>query len=434
MFRTDFQILRKPGKYAVVYMLIVLGVFLLGPISYFKSFDFYAFLTIFLLFAYIFALKLGYKRGNEIIHYESYRYYQECRTRNENVAYRILKYTVISNAIIVTLNAFEYASASSLSGLFNNAVNGLMNPSDAYYHKDVSSRAGSVLSYITMIYNPILYMTQVYSLVIFKKFKFPVKIIIIATLVIEVMRWLAIGTNKGLLDIILLLFSVYLINNWSKKFFRETTKGSRRTLVVIIAAVVVFLFFFASAMSARVNGEFSENLFTKFPYNLVPVKMQLFVEKFDSYLTQGYGNYYLCLSECHWEPTWGIGNSRFLMDVLKSISGIDLFPSTYPAQLQQNSNIDALAAWHSAFGWLASDFTPVGIIILLYFFGIFCAKIVYEAIAKKDMIACTLLYFIVLAIVNSSCTNYVFAYSSTFIGFWGLCIIRLLRRGKCRLG
>ena len=121
------------------------------------------------------------------------------------------------------------------------------------------------------------------------------------------------------------------------------------------------------------------------------------------------------------------------MDVLKSISGIDLFPSTYPAQLQQNSNIDALAAWHSAFGWLASDFTPVGIIILLYFFGIFCAKIVYEAIAKKDMIACTLLYFIVLAIVNSSCTNYVFAYSSTFIGFWGLCIIRLLRRGKCRL-
>ena len=70
-----------------------------------------------------------------------------------------------------------------------------------------------------------MYVTEVYAMFMFKKLKNSLKVCYLLTLAIEVMRWLAVGTNRGLFDIVLLLLYGVLINR--VKFYG---KNERKTV------------------------------------------------------------------------------------------------------------------------------------------------------------------------------------------------------------
>lgn len=417
-----------PLIFSLLIMFGTLFVFLWGPIPWITTWDWAAWVTVLLLILYFVAFAIGYLfcvRKSEKIEDK------EKPLIDVEKVERLLKVTIYISFVLTIANAFLYSGASNIVELFQKMVVGLTDPDTAYFSKDASSRMGSVVVWITFFYSPILYLTNVAGLFLFKKLTILQKCCYCATLVVELMRWLAVGTNKGLFDIVLLFLFMYImmiVMYMGNK--EEHTEKNKKTIIYIsvgvFAAIVLFFMYFNSAISARVGGAYKKEYFMDFPYNLVPEQLRFFLAKADSYLTQGYANMVKIIRNCEWKWTFGIGNSRFLMDCFERVFGIDMTLRTYPYQLAAYG-VDPLASWHSAYAWFASDLSFVGIIPFMFGVGYFMCGLVRDVLKHKDMVALALLYLVFLSIVNASCTNYVLAYTNGFMGFWCLFALRIFK-------
>ncbi len=411
-------------------MIISLLVFYFGPIPWIDRIDFAVVKGSMLFIFYVLAFIFGYycrvpRKGKKV-----YKIQEDSKINRK--IFKLLKYTIIINLVLTIANAFIYGGVTSISQLFTKMLNGLSSPDSVYYAKDASSRSGNIIVWITCFYSPIMYLTEVYALIMFKKLKNSLKVCYLLTLIVEVMRWLAVGTNRGLFDIVLLLLYGGLISR--VKFYgkneRKTAKEKsrqRKFIIIILGFIILFFVFFSYALSARINNSFHQEYFDSIPYKWLPNSMKFFAEQFDSYLTQGYSNTIKIIRNCKFKWTFGIGNSRFLLGIFSRFIGVALEGRTYPYQLEQYG-IDPLASWHTAYSWFASDLTYFGIIPFMFIVGYFMCSLVREVLLENNPISLALLYLVFLSMVNISCTNYVLAFTNGFIGFWGLFIYRLLKK------
>lgn len=410
-------------------MWATLLLYVAGPICWIDKWDFSEFITIVLLVLYFTAFAGGYL-------FRSRKYVgRRVRTRNLTETELCRKFFSISiwvNLFLTVTNAQIYSSTTDIFSLFGQAVQGILSPDAVYFGKDASSRMGSVAVWITLFYSPLMYVTNILSLYRFKRLSGKEKAAVVFTIAVEIARWLSVGTNKGLFDIVLLFVTFYLIlcmNYHGRRGCK--TKENRRLLrvitIVVLAAVILFLIFFGAAISARVQGAYYTENYASFPYNLIPEGLRFLVDKVDSYLVQGYNNMQKIIEHCEFRWTFGLGNSRFSMQMVDKLFGVDLTARTYPYQLQA-FGVDPLASWHSAYSWFASDVTFFGVIILMFFAGYYMCGLSYDVIHYADPIAMGLLYLMIMMVVNASCTNYVLAYTNGFAGFWGLFCIRFLQK------
>ena len=426
---------RIPLKYSMAIMLGSLFFFIVGPIPWSDSKNLIDYMLLMLLLLYFISFAFGYytkmMRGDCLKCEEKILY-------NEDKILKMLNYTLYINLIITILLALIYTNTTSVSALMNKMINGLLAPSEAYYSKDTSSRAGSIVVWLSLIYSPWLNITKVLGIFYFEKLKLHQQVVYIFSLVVEVMRWLAVGTNKGLFDIVILFVFYYMI--LKIKYHTADSDNKIRLhnklfvlLILVVGVIIAFFTFFSIAISSRVGGIYHQNYFSSFPYNQLPVGVRFFVEKLDSYLTQGYKNFIIMIKKCEFRWTFGVGNSRFLMQIVNGIFGIDLTLRTYPYQLAA-FGIDPLASWHSAYGWFASDLSIFGIIPFVFLVGRYTCDLVKDTICQEDPVSITLLYMVFLAIVNASCTNYILAYSGSFIPFIVLVILRFCRKHNIVIG
>lgn len=422
------KIMKAPIYFAYIYILFTVIVFLFGPIQWISDWKLIEALGVLLIFLYPIALYIGYTIGIGKSVYINQNFLNEKFKKNKIMALKILKYTIIINLIITVLNTYEYAGVTSLSQLWINTITSLTDLGASYYQKDASSRLGSILLYSTLVLDPILYITKVSSLLFFKYLKKYQKMLVVFTILIEAFRWISIGTNKGLMDILVLIFTVFSINIMNKKLNGEKKdrKTDKKKVVIMVTLAILFLCFFAMAVSSRTEGAYQQDNFDTFPYCYVPANLRSFVERFTSYLTQGYSNMIGCMQYGNWYPMWGVGNSRFLISVMTILTGMDLFDFTYQSQLS-NFGVDPYVQWHSAYSWFANDVSFIGVIFVMALFGYFFSKVVKKAVLEMDILSSTLVYFCILEIINISCTNYVLAYSDMFIGFWTLTIIWIIK-------
>ena len=346
-----------------------------------------------------------------------------------------LRVMVYVNLIFTALNAYQYSYTTSLSQLWNKAVEALSDPGGAYFDKistmqDVST-SNSMLTYITVFMGPLLFPTQIMSVYYFKDLKLLPKLSVIATLLLESLRWLAVGTNKGLLDIAVLFATVMLIRYMRATILGRADSKLRKkrksfaiiAIVSILAFVVVFGYFLTSRSAANVNTPG----FARFPNYLFPEALRPAVQKISSYLCQGYKSLQHIFDQLEWIPTWGVGNSSFLISVVKRLTGVDLFLDTYQYRIIATGLV-AEGAFQTVFSYLANDLTFPGTVIFMFFVGSFFCSLVKEAVLEEDPISITLLYMMVLAILNVSCLNYMLSFSNMCVGFWGLFIVRVVTR------
>lgn len=420
------KVLLVPIRLTVCYIVFTVAVFLFGPINWNENSDIYTIIGITLIILYPIAFYFGYRIiiSKPIRLTNNYILYKE--KRNKEIAFKFLKYAIVINLIVTCLNAFEYTSTYNVVQLLNSALTSFSDLSGAYYEKDVSSRSSSFLLYITLFFEPLLYLTKVNSLIYFKKLKNYQKALVCVTLLVEVLRWISIGTNKGLMDILILLFAVFFILTLHNNLKNKKININKKKLMIMCFLCIIFLAFFSKAISSRINGVYTDEYFIKFPYCYVPENLRVFVERFTSYLTQGYSNMIACIRYGEWIPTFGFGYSRFLMTIMYSLTGINIFTVTYPAQIE-NYGIDAYAQWHSAYTWFANDISYLGVIFLMFIIGAFFSIVAKKAVIELDVVYCALFYLMLLEIINISCTNYVLAYSNTFVAFWGLFFLAFIK-------
>lgn len=421
------KILNKPIFFSFIFMIITLLVYFFGPINYYIGFDKYELIGIILILSYIFALVIGYEIGLYSIKYDDLKNIDFISKKNKYNILKIINIIILINFILTISNAFVYVGVNNIIGLWDNMINGLLNPATSYYEKDVTSRSGSIIVYVTLILSPLMYLAKISTLMYWKDISKTFRVIMIISIIIEIFRWISIGTNKGLFDILILFFSVFLVKHLNNKLNGTNKKLNRKIFLSITILATLCLFFFNYTVSSRVNGQYNNDYFLYMPYSLIPENSRFFIEKVDSYLTQGFANMIACIKYCEWKPTFFFGNSRFLMDILYRLTGIDLTSRTYPYQLDE-FGVDPLASWHSAYAWWASDLSFIGIIFFMFIVGIFFSKIAKESIIEMNAVSCTLFYMVLVGIIYSSCNNSVFAYSNMFCGFMGLFIYRFLKR------
>lgn len=306
---------------------------------------------------------------------------------------------------------------------------------------------GSFVTYFIVLIAPISWMAIPLSLYYFKRLAPTMKVVALLNIVLEVSRWLAIGTNKGVFDVFFVVVSVLALKTLSKKghsgerlLAARQCKRNAATVIVIVALAAAVLWVFSNNVGSRVNGHWENYEITngntqidpEAPLMVIcpePLRPTLILAS--SYLTQGY--YAFSLSRLvEWVPLFGMGNSMFLMENFQELTGVDVFQMTYQARLEQ-FDWDPLVNWHSFYVWAANDVGPIGTFFIIYFIGYLFYQVSYDAITERSDLAIVLFCLFCIMFFYLPANNQVLSYPSTFMTFWVLLAWwKISRRRRCR--
>ncbi|GEM_PF-5956113 len=421
--------MKKPILFVQLFWWLSFLWFFIGPINYLKKYNGGLLeLCIYIVLYYV-AFGLGYGYG-----YTKVRTLNETPKKdNKDSIISFLTITVWINLIFTFLNALQYSYTTSISGLIGNFIAALTDPGVAYFEKILTmqsvSTSYSVLTYITVFLAPVLFPTQILSAYYFKDMTLAQKIAIISTFLLEIFRWTSVGTNKGLMDIAVLFGSVFFFKYLKSKMSneRKVEKKSGKYLAIAIVSIVAFICVFGYFLSSR-STSYPMEYFQQFPYSLVPEGLRSSVYKITSYLCQGFQSMRIIIGTgLEWKPTYGIGNSTFLLSIFYRLTGIRLSAITYQTRVVETGLV-ASGAFQSVYSYFANDLSFPGVTVLMFVAGKFFCRLFKETLVDDDPVSMTLLYMMILACLNASCLNYMLSFSNMCVGFWSLVIIRLLKK------
>jgi len=147
----------------------------------------------------------------------------------------------------------------------------------------------------------------------------------------------------------------------------------------------------------------------------------------DFYLAQGYYGFSLILEDdFNW--TYGFGNSVFLQRQLNLITGIDVGPLTY--QRRNDAIWGENSMWHSFYGQFANDFSPLGLILLMFILGFLLSKVWMSYLFNNNFYAAALLPIFFIMIIFFPANNQVFGYIDSLSYFLVVSIMYLLKKYK----
>ncbi len=429
------SVLYYPMKLVQLYLSFIIVLYIFGPFEWPTR-------EPLLLYSFLFSaqiiLFMGYKSSMK----------RNCTpTCKKNIDYekfflKYLKYAITTNLVFVILNTIRNTGMSSFSlvTLLGKVNMGLLNPGQQYHEKFVSATfGGSILTYTTVILSPFLWMVLPLSLYYFKKLNLFNKILTIIAVVFEAARWISVGTNKGIIDLIIIFSSIILIKHLQSRYsngdvIKTKYKNKFKIYIPLLILLVIGMTFFTNAINSRVGGVWENEFFTIHASINKEALLMRFLPDFvkptmvymTSYLTQGYYALSLALTE-PFTPMFGIGNSMFLMDNFKKIFDADFFQYTYQTRLSY-LGWDSLANWHSIYVWLANDISFIGILPLLYMLGKYFGNICKDVIINKNPIACVILCLLFIMFFYFPLNNQVLSYPTTFMAFWGLTFYWILQK------
>jgi hypothetical protein len=435
------RVLLFPNKVTQLYLVLIIILYLFGPLEWptQNKIFFYLFLFIaqFLLY-YGFRNAVDYLYGRPSISIVSI---------DEKPVLKYLKIVIAINLLFVFLNMLRSTGMSSFSWdiLLKKLYLGITHPGQQYNDKfSLTIYGSSLLTYITIILSPFLWPVLPLSLLYFNKLNVINKILLLLTVFFECVRWIAIGTNKGIIDIILIIASVLIIKHLQSKYFicatvqKKTIKSAILSIIIytlIIALLFLGILYFTKSIRSRIDNNLIviSNAIGNVPINLNSPLMKITPDFLkptiifaSSYLTQGYYGLSLAIGE-PFVPMFGVGNSVFLMESIRKLFNIDLFHYTYQARMA-HLGWNSLGNWHSLYVWIANDVHFIGVLLIMFFLGKYFGALCYYSIAKKDPIASVILCLMFMLFFYLPCNNQIFSNPPTFMAFWGLTVFWFFSR------
>jgi hypothetical protein len=418
-----------PSKVVHWYLAAVIILYLFGPLEWHtqNKLFFYSFITL-----AQFLLYYGFKNTVNSL---SSKPLTSIVSVDEKYVLKFLKIMIAVNLLFVFLNMIRYAGVTPFSWdlLFKKLYLGITSPAQQYREKFTPNVfGGQLLTYSTVVLSPFLWPVIPLSLLFFNKLSVINKILLFLTLFFECARWIAIGTNKGIIDVVLIIASVLLIKHLQNKFRSNEITQTRSikpigTYILIIILFFIGLFYFINTIGSRVADNwvsisnalggvqinFESPLMKITPEFLKPA--MIFIT---SYLTQGYYGLSLAIGK-PFIPMFGVGNSTFLMEIIKRLFNIDLFQYTYQARIAY-LGWDPSGNWHSFYLWVANDVHFLGTLVIMFLLGKYFGALCYHSISKKDPVASVLLCMMFILFFYLPLNNQVFSNPPTFMAFWVL--------------
>lgn len=408
-------------KYIMIYLIFTEIFYFLGPIRWGTGNQLG---LVFFLLGVNLSFFLGYKYEARKLRNRVDIYYED----NKEHIFRVANLALIMNLLISILYLMHKASTTSLANILAKVIISLTNPSSAYMEKFSAQGLGfsGIATVLLTAGSFFLWSVIPLGIYYFKELKLFTKILVVINIIVEISRWLVTGTNKGLIDLFLIVVALLALKYVPKE---KTKNNSFKKIVLVIISIVlafVLLGFFLNNIGGRVSDNSvyffnnlagasikSEGFWGAVPDGIVKAAMYM-----QSYLCQGYYGLELSLSE-KWMPMFGIGHSVFLTENIDSLLGTDFAAMTYSRRINY-TGWSAKANWHSAYTWFANDLTFIGTIIFFFLIGIMVAKIYLYAQKSKNGAFISLFCLVIIFIFYLPMNNQIFMASTQCMGLYGL--------------
>jgi hypothetical protein len=328
---------------------------------------------------------------------------------------------------------------AGLADIARSITTGLIDPAANYLARIqalAEPRKADWIAYASLLLYPVLWLLVPLAVLYWRRLSRPVRILVVAFIAADLLSWVAIGTNKGIADFVLLLPWLLLAAN-PGSIAAFTRIKALKVLGVSLAGLALLLVFFASGQKGRGGGSIptwdkflsigleEDNWMIR---RLSPGARGV-VAASTSYLGQGYCALSLALKEPFvW--SYGVGNSFYLTSVAEHFAGPGAVSDrTYPARIEK-AGMSRTANWHTFYTWIASDVSFPGVLVVLFLVGRLFALTWLDVLNKENPFAPALFALLVIMLFYVPANNQVLAYAGTANPFWVILIIWALTRKR----
>ena len=394
-----------PLRFYISYIFASLLLFAFGPYPWptRSSLELFAFMG-----SAILAIYLGYKKG---IFKKPGNYYGKFTAVQ---LYRISLYLTL----ILFYPTFIYRAGSAI----NINMDMLTNPASYYLqsHSAEDHTGTAYIEYVRIVLSVFLQLLIPLLIVYWERISVIERMLGIIAVFLNVILWISVGTNKGIGDIVIILFWSLLIRNQNNIF--------KKICFVAVPLVMLFFIFFTQGQITRHDKENVQDTLYFFAdvgadrNNLMVRYLPPFAQEgaiaFTSYLVQGYNGLALCLNEPY-VPTFGLGNSMFTATYADKYLGTDIAATTYPARSEKTTGWESGKQWNTIFPWLASDLTFPGSIFMIGVFSFLFALSWTDSLQINNPYALSMFIQLAIMFTYISANNQIFQSGEGYFGFIG---------------
>lgn len=404
------MLLLMKNKYFPIY--IIAGVNLFTLLMYMSApyifYDGNVVASYFYILLNIFLLVMGFKRGVIL---------GEVKCLNKSYLYRTKEIKVFRfiTAFYFLTFLIKYAyllkfSPFDISGMIGRLLIGIADPKLGYRLSIDSTNSGTIswsLFFLTSIFNGIYFIA---GFLVWPRLSIAIKIIFLLFVGIEVFYWVGRGTNFGVISLAVTFLLANLINNKGNVNFS--------ILIKYLAIFIFSILSFSLIMYSRSGGAVEDLQIFSFPMSYVdessfllaitPKNIHTSIMSIFFYVVQGYYNMSIAF-DLNFIPTWFGGSNSSIASLYTSI-GFDVMGNSYINRLEVKG-IDPKVNWHSAYTWIANDFSFIGVPLIIYVIGFFMGFSWVKSIISNDF------YSKLIFILFAGFAIFIFA-NNNFIGYY----------------
>jgi hypothetical protein len=354
----------------------------------------------------------------------------------------IITISIFANLIWIIPNfSMRSGGTVDLASLATSIIKGLIDPGQSYRDK-IAATSGlnetSALQYITQLINPLLWMMSPLCIYFWSRISKLTKISFIIAVSANLLSWLAIGTNKGIFDFVLMSPAIILA---ARPHLIARMNGKTLSKGLLAASIVGVLLFsqFSNNIKGRSGGEastidYGANISLDHENWMIaslPKDSQASAGTLISYLSQGYYPLSLALDE-PFVFSYGVGNSYYYTGIVESFTGPNSISElTYPARIAY-TGWSRTEKWHSIYPWIASDISFAGVPFFVLIIGWLLAAVWRDSLAGQNPFAISLLPLLILIVFYFPANNQILAFSETSNSFYAIMILWLFTRKEVR--
>lgn len=340
---------------------------------------------------------------------------------------KLVKPLIIIYILVMTLDITRSLGLQSISikGIIEKFMIGLNEPSTAYYAKAQINESnvylGKIGTIIISIFSIVSYGMIPIIINYYKTFTMKWKLISLFAILLQVVKYVGTGTNKGIFDIFIFFMVYLLINNMQNRIgniknkkIKKLKTNNKKMYLIIFICLIILLSTFTKFIGSRSFGanlsqnttiggivtlkEDEQNIVNHMPNGLKKPTILL-----SSYLCQGYYGLGLSLDIDEKDYMMGVGNSLFLVDQL------DLNEYTLQKKVEDKFGWDSRVQWFSMYSWIANDLGFLGVALFMFLFGMFTAITYKDSILNNDILSKILFNFCIIQVLfipaNSQMTS-----------------------------
>jgi hypothetical protein len=349
---------------------------------------------------------------------------------------------VLTLSILLNL-ALALPTVAARTGRFvPDVAAGLTNPGLAYSGSLEAREGGGAyiaVEYVRIVLAPLLAMAVPLVVYYSTRLRGDQRALGVAVIVAIVMTFIAMGTNKAIADLILVIPWLVVASHFGG-YRRLGLKHVAVAGAGLLCAAGLFFAFFTAGQLTRHGSGASLGYFPatddwadqKHPLVAwLPEEPRAGANALILYVTHGYYGLYLSMQE-PFVPMFGIGNSMALTrNVARVLDRPELVDEPYPMRVRHRG-WDPLGLWSSAYPWFASDVSFPGVVVLMFLLGRLLALTWLDTLRGANPYAIALFSLVVIMVSYLPANNQVLQGPESLVAFFALLVIWAVTRRPAR--